>query len=271
MMKRMPKTIVIVSLCIIPAALFAAGFRRSKIVPRHNKPKSYFKIPDMYKRSSDAKIRKVAKMMRKQQAKKNKPLLPERLEALQSKKYYKKDFPVLGLTYSKNLMVGTLDVFDDDVSLPLSGHERDYQQFLGKKFGSDIEKAEIPSLYVSWVNSLVGHGVFTDKAFKKGNFVCECTGHILPTNRVSAQNESLFHYPCDNPARSFVIDTSKEANFMRFVNHNKQGNLEAEYVQHRGLWHLVFVAKKDIARDELLTVDYGNDFWDGRRRPLKLG
>ncbi|MCK4499106.1 SET domain-containing protein-lysine N-methyltransferase [Candidatus Babeliales bacterium] len=251
------------------------GFRKSRIA-RFAK-RNRFAVPGSYKRSTDPMIRRIAKFAdqdeesasaKKFQRKLNKKF--EKLAFLKNKKYGKNDFSALGAKYQDSLVASTLDIFDDNVQVSLSDVERKYQKELSERFGRKLEKKETAPVYVGWVNSLVGYGVFSNKALKKGTFLGECAGQVKHIEKVSQKNEYIYHYPSSKPEKQFVIDVSTEGNYFRFLNHDGQSNIEGEYVYHKGLWHLIFIAARDIRAGDQLLLDYGPEFWEGRKRPLPL-
>ena len=53
---------------------------------------------------------------------------------------------------------------------------------------------------------------------------------------------------------------------MRFVNHSDEPNLGMKFVFQDNAWHVIYVAKKEIAKGEQLLVSYGNQYWKNRKK-----
>lgn len=116
------------------------------------------------------------------------------------------------------------------------------------------------------VHPLVGHGVFTKKGIPRGAFVGEYAGVVRRRKRFfDGNNDYVFGYvigPQDTP---YVIDAKEKGNFTRFINHSFNPNLVSKWIISNDRAHIIFVAKRNIAKDEQLTYDYGPYYW--RRRP----
>ena len=41
-------------------------------------------------------------------------------------------------------------------------------------------------------------------------------------------------------------------------------------IPYKGLWHVVYVAKRDIAPHEEVTINYGDSYWESMGHPPVL-
>lgn len=240
-------------------------------------PRRHFRLPTDYKKKaaeapSTSIFTKLAHIFEE-----SKPVVavakPEptiKLQELKRKKLWRKDFPALHLAYLEHPVATTLDLFDDDVQLELSAEDADFQTFLRSQYGKFIDSHSLAPLYIGWVNSIVGYGLFANGSIKRGQYIGECTGRIIPVTSIDPRDAFLFHYPSSHPNKQFVIDAGVEGSLLRFINHDSQPNVDAEYVFHKGLWHLVFIANDNIKEGQQLTLDYGPNYWKNRKEPLPV-
>jgi hypothetical protein len=260
--------ISVLALIFVVSEIHSGGLRRSR--SGISLPKRRVKAPeDYYSRSDKAPAVKMAiKIM--DEPKKIVKKEPISLEKLKVKRFRQNDLAELNVVHLDHLIASTLDVFDDDVQVEQNLAEQEYQKDLLQKFGKKLDNHETAPLYVGWVNSLVGHGVFADNKIEKGQFVGECTGRIVYSDKAGPADKFLFYYPSASNTKQFVISAQKEGNLLRFINHASNSNVEGEFVYHKGLWRLAFIATKNIEAGEQLGLDYGPDFWKGQREPLPL-
>lgn len=121
------------------------------------------------------------------------------------------------------------------------------------------------------VHPLVGNGVFTKKSIQKGGFVGEYAGVVRRRRLLSERdNDYVFGYvigPQDTP---YVIDAKEKGNFTRFINHSFAPNLISKWIIKDNRAHIIFIAKRNIAKGEQLTYDYGPYYWRKRPYPQPL-
>lgn len=142
-----------------------------------------------------------------------------------------------------------------------------------------VERHDVDNVYIKWMSEQVGYGVFASKDIKRGNFVGEYTGVIRSVESVRDVRASAYSwsYPIDpkfNGASSsrrqnqqMWLDAKYEGNEMRFVNHSDNPNTKVVYViDSKGILHICYVAIKDIAHDQQLTVSYGENYWKSREK-----
>lgn len=140
---------------------------------------------------------------------------------------------------------------------------------LGEKYIDKILSGYMPIVSVRWVGEKVGYGLFAEEEIASGDYVGEYTGIVHRNDRRYFEpiNDYYFEYPVpDDIGRSFVIN-ALQGNLTRFINHCSQPNLKPVHVFYEGYYHLIFLAKRSIAKGEQLHYDYGSSYWYVRQPP----
>jgi hypothetical protein len=139
------------------------------------------------------------------------------------------------------------------------------------QYAPSLDAGRGADLYVAKVDEKVGFGLFADGKIKDGQLIAEYTG-ALRVNLSSAEqrrNGYLFRLP--GSGNSWFIDAERDGNYARFANHStKRPNAHVIYGYHNGYYHVLLVAGRDIAQDEQILYDYGEDYWLMRDKPENL-
>ena len=140
--------------------------------------------------------------------------------------------------------------------------------WLGTLHKNQLEKAEIPDITIRWIHESIGYGVFTNQTLKKWAFVGEYTGLLRRRNLFFPNiNDYCFMYPRQWIAlKAFTIDSQKQGNYTRFINHSDSPNCESVSVLHNGVFHIVFRTIKEIPPESEFTYDYGSIYWTRRKQ-----
>ncbi|MBP7854805.1 SET domain-containing protein-lysine N-methyltransferase, partial [Candidatus Babeliales bacterium] len=56
-----------------------------------------------------------------------------------------------------------------------------------------------------------------------------------------------------------------KGNELRFINHSNDPNTQCLDVLVDNVFYMIYIAIRDIAKDEELTVSYGSGYWDSRK------
>lgn len=146
---------------------------------------------------------------------------------------------------------------------------------LDSRYGSHIESSTVAPVYIQKIDDKIGYGLFADELIKKGDFIGEYTGVIRISEDItetfedgSYETDFSWDYPDETGNTVLEINGRLEGNELRFVNHNKQFNVNVEHTLHQGQWLIFFVAKQDIMANEQLFVSYGDEYWSGGFREL---
>lgn len=138
---------------------------------------------------------------------------------------------------------------------------------LAVSFQNQLLEGFIPDVSIQWIDDTLGYGLFACRDFSKGSYMGEFTGKVRPVNSSTLErNAYCFHYPTKFFSWNYtVIDALNFGNETRFINHSDSPNLQPiSLCEKNNLVHIVFIAKKEIKKEEQLTFDYGKDFWNYR-------
>lgn len=146
---------------------------------------------------------------------------------------------------------------------------------LDARYGEEIEKSHVAPVIIQKVNDQIGYGLFAAEDLKKGDFIGEYTGVIRVCEEItetfedgSYETDFSWDYPDTVGDVVLEINGRLEGNELRFVNHNKNFNLDVEHTIHNGQWLIFFVAHRDIKAEEQLFVSYGDEYWSGGFREI---
>jgi uncharacterized protein len=109
-----------------------------------------------------------------------------------------------------------------------------------------------------------GLGLFAVKPFAVKAYIVTYRGKRIPTaeaQRRERETSAKYMFEID---RRWTIDGSSRRNLARYINHACRPNCEA--VLRKG--QMMFVALRDIAADDEITLDYGKDYFDLFIAPL---
>lgn len=149
-----------------------------------------------------------------------------------------------------------------------TGRVKKLALWLGKLHGHQIDAADTPDVTIRWMGAEVGYGLFTDKPLKKWEYIGEYTGTLRRRNLFFPNiNDYCFMYPREwISLKAFTIDSKTQGNYTRFINHSDYPNCESVAVFHGGIYHIIFRAIQDIPAGTQLTYDYGDVYWNRRKK-----
>lgn len=105
----------------------------------------------------------------------------------------------------------------------------------------------------------MGKGVFAKQNIKKGTDLCEYTGRLRPLDPVTFPRDLSYIWDVDGTCS---VDSAVYGNIARFVNHHcTQYNCSAEDTMYGRRKVLVYVATRNISKDEQLYVSYGSAYF----------
>lgn len=110
------------------------------------------------------------------------------------------------------------------------------------------------------IRSRTGFGLATKIPLKKGEFVIEYIGDLIP-NKDAAHLTTRYLFEVNS---RWTIDGAKRGNVARYINHACKPNCEAEIDGKRVLIYAV----KDIPAGTELNYDYGKEYFDEFIKPV---
>lgn len=140
------------------------------------------------------------------------------------------------------------------------------------KWSKQLDEGAVAKVSIRWINEEIGYGLFAEEPLLKGAWIGEYTGLVRQLWRHHQDhNPYCLHYPTILWSIKYhIVDSLWIGNELRFINHSDEPNLEPEYILDRGLLHFALFAKRDIKEGEQLFFDYGEAFWKGSKKKLKL-
>lgn len=149
-------------------------------------------------------------------------------------------------------------------------HQQAYYDGLTQRYGSFLKQNYMASNYVKWVNDKIGYGLFARCDIPEKGLIGEYTGEVRRSSSFDSRSWS-WNYPLQSSFRTYMpsdfsITGHRYGNELRFVNHSNFPNAEGVMVFSHQLWHLVYIAKKVIWKDEEIVVNYGRRHWRHRSR-----
>ncbi|MDP2676150.1 MAG: SET domain-containing protein [bacterium] len=106
-----------------------------------------------------------------------------------------------------------------------------------------------------------GLGLFTNNSIRKGRFVIEYGGDLLPTKEADRRGgKFLFKINKD-----WAVDGKSRKNIARYMNHSCRPNCEDKIKKKRK--RIFIYSKKNIRAGEELSFDYGKEYFDEYIKP----
>lgn len=124
---------------------------------------------------------------------------------------------------------------------------------------------------ISWVDPLIGYGVFAAKTIPALTYIGEYTGVVRRRRRRKDRfNNYIFGYVAASKETPFIIDAQYEGNFTRFINHSDTPNLASRWMEINGVCHIILFVSRAIPEGEQLTYNYGPYYWRSRSYPRPI-
>lgn len=135
---------------------------------------------------------------------------------------------------------------------------------LSEKYRKEIQSRKLAPMYIRLVSKNVGHGIFATNFISNGGFIGVYAGDIC-SGKALEDTEFAWDYGATVPAGDrLILDGKYRGNELRFINHAKDPNTRAVYLVVDGKLYVCYIAQKDIAAGQQLTVSYGDDYWKTR-------
>lgn len=123
-----------------------------------------------------------------------------------------------------------------------------------------IQKHEVAPGTERFMTANKGWGVRTNLPIKKGMYIMEYVGEVVPEREFKERMATLYvndtHHYCLHLDGGFVIDGHRMGSDARFVNHSCSPNCEMQKWSVNGLFRMALFAMRDITPGEELTYDY---------------
>lgn len=178
-----------------------------------------------------------------------------------------KVFEKVGCCYSTKLDVQypAFDTIDHKES-SLYGYSPESHSSSTQKYAGAIEQKHHAPMYLKWISETVGYGIFAEQNIDKDDFIGEYFGVLREVKETSDNLDYAWYYSLDTmDGRRLVVDGKEQGNELRFINHADDPNtVRIDVLGRDGIFHVVYVASRDIKKDEQLTVSYGEGYFTSR-------
>ncbi len=147
---------------------------------------------------------------------------------------------------------------------------------LSKKYQHDVESYALAPMYLQWISSEIGYGVFAMRNIAKDDFIGVYAGDVrVMRGSADTQPEDVdyaWYYPINTlKDQRLLIDGKFKGNELRFINHDQRPNTKCIDLLVDGKFYMCYVATKNIAKDTQLTISYGDGYWNSRKiNPEKI-
>ena len=115
-------------------------------------------------------------------------------------------------------------------------------------------------------SKLHGDGVFAVEPINKNKRIIDYAGELITNKQSESREDRYLKKGCIwvfRVNRNWSRDANVGGNDARFINHSCTPNCEIEYYRSS----IFILAKRSIERDEELTYDYGEEYFDEHIKP----
>lgn len=188
----------------------------------------------------------------------------------QSLRQKKKLFQSVGSSYSNEMVI------DSFVKLQ-NPYDTDYYKVdmlhiddLSNKYKQDVLACRLAPMYLKFISSDVGHGIFASRPIEKGDFIGVYTGELRPVRygqpgKPEDVDYAWYYAVNSSDGKRLIIDGKYQGNELRFINHDNNPNTRRIDVIVDGVFYICYVAQRYIPQDAQLTVHYGDSYWKSRK------
>ncbi|MBI2344762.1 SET domain-containing protein-lysine N-methyltransferase [Candidatus Dependentiae bacterium] len=186
-----------------------------------------------------------------------------------AKKQKEELFENVGCRYSNSMVI---DVEVDMVPAQNSEYFQNNQDrivSLSSQYKKDVINKTLAPMYLKFVSPVIGYGIFAAAPIKKDDFIGVYTGRLrnLHWDKPDFHEDvdyAWYYTISDKKNNYMIIDGKYEGNDLRFINHADNPNTKRIDIIVENLFYVCYIACRDIAINEELTVSYGNGYWTSR-------
>lgn len=199
-------------------------------------------------------------------------IFPHAFTPLDKKIFYtpqeRKDFfNQLGVEYVNEHIIDYAPILDTDAHTS-EKYLKDVQEndSLTNLYATDIAMHTLMPLSIRWINEDIGHGIFAEEDLPAGGFV-GVYGGIVKDRSLVGSKDYAWSYPGQTlQGGRITLDAAEKGNELRLINDGKDPNCIVAYIiGHDNLWHVCYIAEKDIKKGDQLLISYGPAYWDTRK------
>lgn len=139
-----------------------------------------------------------------------------------------------------------------------------------KYYQNKVREKYMATVYVKWISEDVGYGLFASEDIEEGNLIGEYSGVVCLKKQVNNMTWS-WKYPIKGtflePYDAVTsVNGGELGNELRFANHSDDRNTSPIMVHDGDTWVNCYFARKPIAKDQEITISYGERYWLSRKK-----
>lgn len=180
-------------------------------------------------------------------------------------------FTGLGIDYLNGTEIECLSVFEANPR-ELDQYLKDVEgnEYMIQQYSKDIAEHRLVPMSIRWLGSEIGHGIFAEADIPVGGFI-GIYGGVVRDRSLVLDRDFAWSYPgLTLEGGRITLDAAQRGNELRFINDGKDPNCFMKYIiGDDNLWHVCYLAAKDIKKGEQLLISYGASYWDTRQYKYK--
>lgn len=137
---------------------------------------------------------------------------------------------------------------------------------LTRMYGQDIANRKLVDMSVRWLGKDVGYGIFAEQDIAKDELIGIYTGVVMDRVKIGSKDYAWAYPATTTRGTRISLDAKYEGNELRFINHSYNPNSVVRFIIGiDGLWHVCYVASKEIKKGQQILVSYGKKYWQSRQ------
>ena len=188
-----------------------------------------------------------------------------------TKKEKKQLFKELNVEYLDYTVIDYLPLLKADVKKCSSyRNQESMNELLSQLYADDIASKKIAPLSVRWLGQEIGYGIFAEADLACDDFIGIYTGVVQDRDLVGSKDYTWAYPVRKEDGGKISLDAKFKGNELRFVNHSYNPNSVVRYVLGLdGLWHVCYIASKEIKKGQQVLISYGTAYWESRKYSYK--
>lgn len=172
-----------------------------------------------------------------------------------------------GVCYTARVVIPTVGLLHQAERIDHRAFQRGYfdstRKWLAAYHREMLEENHPPPLYIKWLGSSVGYGVFARVALPPHHPIGCYTGILLRRDLLSLHvSDYSFRYPTERVSLCpLMVDAEWMGNETRFINHSDHPNLETIGLPAHPIAQILLRTRCAISAHTQLTLDYGARYW----------
>lgn len=138
-------------------------------------------------------------------------------------------------------------------------------ELLTEVYGDDIALQTLMPMSIRWISPEVGYGIFAEDDLSENGFI-GVYGGVVKDRQLVDNKDYAWVYPEQTlEGGRITLDAKEQGNELSLINDGRDPNCAVQYILgFDGLWHVCYLATKDIKKGEQLLISYGPAYWDTR-------